>query len=767
MNGGHLGRVARTALVSALALVAGALALVPWRALTSDAGQVVEPALVAGAVLWASGTALRACRVPAVVVGLTQLAVATTTTIALVTGRPPTPGAVDDLTAALRSAGEAAALFPPPVPEAGGGIGALLAVAVVATLWLCDVLAADLRAAPAVGLPLLAVFSLPVTILLDTPDLVFSLASGLAYLALLAAHEHDGLHHWGRTRRAAPLRASLRVPVATPVAAAAALASAVLVATLVPVLDLGLLDRVARGGPAAGSVVVGEPGANLQGDLQRGEDVPLLELGSTSDAVGTPGYLRLGVLPEFDDDAQAWVSGDLTERPLADGLVPPEGYATGDRTFDWVAEATDDLASTWLPLLDDVLSLEADGGWRYRPDAGDLTREDDTTAGRTWTFRSAQSSITSTDLAAADGPVDLPEVYTEAPEVSEAVSELAAEVTSDADSDYERAVALQTFFRDTTEFTYDLSVSAEGDDALEEFLLDTRAGFCQHFAAAMAVMARDLGMPSRVVVGFLQPRLVSPGRWEFSAHDLHAWPELYFPGSGWVRFEPTPGQRAATVPSYTAPRAEEPTTPSPTSGATSGAPTSRPPSSAPTSDGATPSTAPEADGSTGGSSAERGGGVLVVLGALALAALLAALLVLPGLLREGRRRRRLAGSAEDAWEELRAALLDHGVRWPEGLSPAATARALVDDWTGEVADGVPDAALDLVERLVTAVETERYADRAAPPLGDVVPRIVAARVEHLPARRRLRARWLPRSARGRRAAGADPVVRDLEDEAVH
>ncbi len=66
----------------------------------------------------------------------------------------------------------------------------------------------------------------------------------------------------------------------------------------------------------------------------------------------------------------------------------------------------------------------------------------------------------------------------------------------------------------------------------------------------MAVMARELGIPARVAVGFLQPERDGDS-WVYSAHDLHAWPELFFPGSGWVRFEPTPPTRANGVPGYT------------------------------------------------------------------------------------------------------------------------------------------------------------------------------------------------------------------------
>ena len=77
---------------------------------------------------------------------------------------------------------------------------------------------------------------------------------------------------------------------------------------------------------------------------------------------------------------------------------------------------------------------------------------------------------------------------------------------------------------------------------------DGRVGYCEQFAAAFAVMARTLDMPSRVAIGFLAPKQVGHDEWVYSAHDMHAWPEVYFRGSGWVRFEPTPAGRTGTPP---------------------------------------------------------------------------------------------------------------------------------------------------------------------------------------------------------------------------
>ena len=93
-----------------------------------------------------------------------------------------------------------------------------------------------------------------------------------------------------------------------------------------------------------------------------------------------------------------------------------------------------------------------------------------------------------------------------------------------------------------------------GGNAFETFLSDAapggRIGYCEQFASAMAVMARMDGIPARVAVGFLEPDDLGNGDFEYSSCDLHAWPELYFEGAGWVRFEPTPSGRAEVAPDY-------------------------------------------------------------------------------------------------------------------------------------------------------------------------------------------------------------------------
>lgn len=119
---------------------------------------------------------------------------------------------------------------------------------------------------------------------------------------------------------------------------------------------------------------------------------------------------------------------------------------------------------------------------------------------------------------------------------------LAQEVTAGQPTDYDKALALQNWFRN--EFTYSLEVQrGHSDDAISAFLR-VRIGYCEQFAGTFAVMARAIGLPARVAVGYTQGELRSDGRYHVLGKNAHAWPEVWFDGIGWVLFEPTPGRGA-------------------------------------------------------------------------------------------------------------------------------------------------------------------------------------------------------------------------------
>jgi transglutaminase-like putative cysteine protease len=133
--------------------------------------------------------------------------------------------------------------------------------------------------------------------------------------------------------------------------------------------------------------------------------------------------------------------------------------------------------------------------------------------------------------------------YLELPERSlRRVVSQARRITRGADTRYDAALAIEQYLRG---LRYESTVPEPPPhrDAVDWFLFTTRAGYCDYFASAMAVMARAVGIPSRVVSGYNTGNFnQETGLYEVRAEHAHSWPELFFPGYGWIRFEPTPSQ---------------------------------------------------------------------------------------------------------------------------------------------------------------------------------------------------------------------------------
>ncbi len=151
--------------------------------------------------------------------------------------------------------------------------------------------------------------------------------------------------------------------------------------------------------------------------------------------------------------------------------------------------------------------------------------------------------------AGVDYPPDVAALYLALPDLPARVGLLAEQVTQDAETPYDQALALEAFLR---QFPYDLEIAAPpaGRDVVDYFLFDAQAGYCDYYASAMVVMARSLGIPARLAVGYATGDYDQTSR-EFVVREqnAHSWPELYFPGAGWVRFEPTAAQpQPARVP---------------------------------------------------------------------------------------------------------------------------------------------------------------------------------------------------------------------------
>jgi transglutaminase-like putative cysteine protease len=148
-------------------------------------------------------------------------------------------------------------------------------------------------------------------------------------------------------------------------------------------------------------------------------------------------------------------------------------------------------------------------------------------------------------------PADRPEI----------LRETAEKIRADYDSQtpYEAARAIERYLARDGGFTYNLNVNYDrADRAIEEFLGEGKEGFCTQFATSMALLARELGVPSRVVYGATTGRKAGPDEYVVVGYNIHTWVEVYFPGVGWYPFEPTPGFSVPATMEANAPRPDIP-----------------------------------------------------------------------------------------------------------------------------------------------------------------------------------------------------------------
>jgi hypothetical protein len=624
---------------------------------------------------------------------------------------------------------------PAPVSASVPSIVPLLLVGGVAVHLAVDLVAVSLRRPLAASLPLLAAWVLPVSVLnTATGSLHFAVAA-LAWLALLAAEQSAERARWGRAV-AAPWFEAVRPGPATLVIGAVAIVAAVALPPVLP--HRAALTLPGSGTSRSSTVSLTDPVADLRRNLTRGRDVDLVHI-TVPRGSPPPAYVRLSVLDAFD--GRSWRAGSRS--------WPPENAAVGPmpdvpalrlpgRKVPWIVHVSNAFASDWLPTPRWAAALAAGENWRFDRDTLDVHRagSSGTAAGARYTATEFLPQLTPTALEATGTANPAPgRDFTALPQRRPAwVHDLATEVTRGATTDYEKAVALQQFFQ--RNFTYSTATApGSGFVALGDFLNRSRSGYCEQFAASMALLARELGLEARVSVGFLRPERSGPAAYVFSAHDLHAWPEIWFRGVGWVGFEPTPTSHTGSVPSWSRPPRE--TTPSESASPT----TSTSPVPKPTQ------RRPETNTAAGAGSGVDWR-VPVGVGGIALAMLAACL---PRLLRRAQRRRRLGSADVEAqWAELHASVVDLGLAWPLGASPRATARALLPGLDGP--EGAHARAA--LARLVSGVELARYApDGTGAAAPEDVTTCVAALQAGAPRREVRRARWWPRSVVGQGRVG--------------
>jgi transglutaminase-like putative cysteine protease len=756
-----------------LAAVAAAttwFTMLSWRGFSEQWGHFLSPLLFIAAVVAGAGALLRAAPIPRRAGVLLHLLLVALLVWLILGGSPVHPfSSSDAIGVRVADAWTSADTYQPPIPQNVPGIAPLLIPCGALALLVVDVLACWLRRVPLAGLPLLAVYCVPISVMGDGVSWVVFLFAAGGFLLMMFLHESAHITRWGRPLGGSATAADphgFGVSTGASKGSATTVGSvAVMLAVILPVFIPTLhLDGLGLFGPGGngGGVKVVNPIVDMRRNLHRGADVPLLTV-TTDDP--DPSYLRIAALTQFN--GVEWIAGNrsIISNQTASGLLPTaeEGLSANVPTdpHNYTVTATTNFDSTWLPTKFPVSSVSAVGDWHWDVNTMDFIAGNGSTntTGLTWTMTALNPRLSNFSMInSLTAPTSMQQAYTALPtSLPSYVSDLAKQVTRDGHSRFERAVMLQNWFRDN--FRYSLKTEeGDGNQALLDFLTSGkghRVGYCEQFAAAFAVMARTLDIPARVAIGFLSPHKVAKDKFVFSAHDMHAWPEVYFRGSGWVRFEPTPGRRTGAAPAYTTAQVIKPQ--NPTDGPTSnGGKTATDPTSKATKrlNDVTPST-----GSSSGTQVPWAGILLTVL-ALAV---LGGLAFVPGTIRRRRRSRRLRDGAEAAWAELRDSALDLGVAWPMSRSPHETGQQLAA-WFGPEPDGPPltrpprgrglaPGAEDALDRIVLTLERvryARYADDTPGALAEDVRSCISA-LEHGCTRRTLRrAHWLPRSLFGRR-----------------
>ncbi|MGW3625888.1 transglutaminase TgpA family protein [Streptomyces sp. NPDC000880] len=650
----------------------------------------------------------------------------------------PGPEAFQQFGTLLNAGGEDVGQYAIPAPATDGirimVIGGVLLIGLAV-----DALAVTFRSAAPAGLPLLALYSVAAGLSGGASWMWFLLAAS-GYLLLLLAEGRDRLSQWGRVFGGAaagqgrtpagfdsaggdplaPVRTGRRI-------GALALGVALVVPAALPALDGGLLGSPGSGsgaGSGGGTISAVNPLVSLQDSLNQPEDREVIRY--RTNATDTKDlYLRIVALDQFD--GTAWKSSERKVKDVPDRLPQPDGLSqsVGVTEIKTNISAAGSYRQSWLPLPYPATQVQISGRWRYEPAGRTLVGD------RGQTTRGAQYSVTSLlvkptpdQLANAPAPpAELLREYTRVPDaLPDVVRNTATAVTKGATNDYERAVKLQDWFAIDGGFRYDTQVrSGTGVNAISRFLRD-KQGFCVHFSFSMAAMARTLGIPARVAVGFTPGSPRSDGTMSVGLRDAHAWPELYFEGVGWTRFEPTPSRGSA--PDYTRPE-------SPSGGATN-------PTQPETSASAAPSAAPSVSdscpaqarrlGECGAAApqeilppADPGTPLGIVLGVSLAAVAVVLVPLLPMLWRIRVRARRLgsggrtSADAADrtlaAWQEISDTAWDHGILPDQSQTPRKAAARIVrlGRLEGEAADAV--------HRVASAVEQVLYAPEPRPGTG--------------------------------------------------
>jgi transglutaminase-like putative cysteine protease len=617
-----------------------------------------------------------------------------------------------------------------------------LGVGLVAVL--VDLTAVGLRRPALAGLPMLAMYSVPVAILPDGVPVVTFLFAAAGYMWLLVTDSVDRVRRFGRRFTGEGRDVDIWEP--SPLAAAGrrlgvvGLVFAIVLPLSLPGLSSGLLDVLRNNDNSTG--VPGHGGGtgttvDLSGYLtdqllSRDNTLNMIQV-STTDP--DPYYLRFGVADTIKDN------GFVARAPNGSGLDSIPGPGTPDvpgvtsAHYEATVKVLPDFTMDLAPAFQQLIGVDQglDGNWFYDPDSSLIFSHGASAAKNEYTVEFSHIRYTPDALRLAPAvPSDF-KPLTVVPKI-QAITDKVDALTAGQTTEYDRVRAIFDFFTDpANNFIYSVvaPVSKNGDPPIVDFL-DARKGFCVQYAAAMAWLTRVAGYPARMAFGFT--RGVGPNQQNITTltnQNLHAWTEVYFPEFGWVPFDATPS--IGVVGSVQTAWAHDPTLPDNPSPTPQVSGSAGPPIPPDTLHGGT------SGGPAGGSTPASQ--VLTnpwLLGGIGLLAALIALAVTPAMRRRALTRRRRAHTGETieldldasgsrapgsvagevvtdraaiaaarrdahaAWAELHDTMIDFGVDVDEAETPRATA-----DRVGAL---LPDArSRELTRLLGRAEERARYA----------------------------------------------------------
>ncbi|MFI7645503.1 transglutaminaseTgpA domain-containing protein [Micromonospora sp. NPDC049460] len=437
-----------------------------------------------------------------------------------------------------------------------------------------DVLAVGLRRPALAGLPMLAIYSVPVAVYVDSVPPVPFVVGAAGYLWLLVTDNVDRVRRFGRrftgdgrdvdVWESSPLAAAGRRLAVVGVALAVALPLAV------PGMTGGLLDTLTSGsGDGNGNGRPGQGGAPgridlfaaLSGQLNQSEVADLVKV-STNEP--SPFYLRFGVADELK--SSGFDVGNPRGRSV-ENLPTPSGEGVEQRTYRATVEVTKNLTMPLLPVYTEPVRTEdLNGNWLYDPNLQVVFSNRDNSRGKRYAFDYVRSTYTPEALQRARPlPSDHPvrRAHPAPPPIPE-VEKLVRTLVANKDTEYDKVRGIYDYFSADNGFTY--SLSTKGGISGQEIVdfLNNKVGFCQQYAAAMAWLVRAAGIPARVAFGFTNGSNSSGGTYTLTNRNLHAWTEVYFNGVGWVPFDATPAYgvqgstRSAWAPDIDAPEDDAP-----------------------------------------------------------------------------------------------------------------------------------------------------------------------------------------------------------------